>query len=238
VHHELDSNETRTRCCHNTKSLISEDRQWGGTDILAHGLVAHFAVGSGGDKTGLGCWTWSRFLGKNGMHLQCVSFYQPTPNKVGPSSVWSQHRAYFQLRDDDRDPCLAFYEDLHGEVLTWLAAGDQIIIGGDLNSHVLKPTVSLFFSQLGLHNLIFQRHSPIGATTTLARNEQHKILDSFWGMATSRWPGVGTVIPRRFPLQAILLCGWISRIPAPLATTPRLPTLSKPVDSAWTAPKL
>jgi len=35
VRHELDSNEARTRCCHNTKSLISEDRQWGGTGILA-----------------------------------------------------------------------------------------------------------------------------------------------------------------------------------------------------------
>ena len=31
VRHELDSNETQTPCCHNTKSLISEDRQWGGT---------------------------------------------------------------------------------------------------------------------------------------------------------------------------------------------------------------
>jgi len=69
MRHELDSNETRTRCCRNTKSLISKDRQWGGTGILAHGLVAHFAVGSGGDKTGLGRWTWSRFFGKNGMHL-------------------------------------------------------------------------------------------------------------------------------------------------------------------------
>jgi len=57
VRHELDSNETQTRYCHNTKSLISKDWQWGGMGILANGLVAPFAVGSAGDRTGLGCWT-------------------------------------------------------------------------------------------------------------------------------------------------------------------------------------
>jgi len=101
---------------------------------------------------------------------------------------------------DDRDPCLAFYEDLRGEVLTWLAAGDQIIIGGDLNAHVLKPTVSLFFSQLGLHNLIFERHSPIGAPTTSAQNEQRKILDSFWGTANILVARCGYCHPKAFPL--------------------------------------
>jgi len=113
-----------------------------------------------------------------------------------PPTRW----VHFQLRDDDRDPCLAFYEHLRGEVLTWLAAGDQIIIGGDLNAHVLKPTVSLFFSQLGLHNLIFERHSPIGAPTTSARNEQRKILDSFWDTANISVARCGYCHPKAFPL--------------------------------------
>ena len=59
VEYELDSTETRTRCSHNSRSNISEWRQWGGTGMLAHGLISHFAAGSGGDKTGLGRWTWS-----------------------------------------------------------------------------------------------------------------------------------------------------------------------------------
>ena len=181
-------------------SFISKDQQRCGTGIFAHGLVVHFAVGSGGDKTGLGRWTWSQFSGKNGVHLRCVSFYRPTSNKVVPSAVWSQHRAYFQLRGDDRDPCLAFYEDLRGEVQAWLAAGDQIVIGGDLNDHVLKPTISLFFSQLGLHNLIFEHHSPIGAPTTLSQNKQRKILDSFWGTANISVTRCGCCHPKTFPL--------------------------------------
>jgi len=74
------------------------------------------------------------------------------------------------------------------------------MIGGDLNADVLKPIISLFFSPLGLHNLIFERHSPIGAPTTSAQNEQHKILDSFWGTANTLVARCGCCHPKAFPI--------------------------------------
>ena len=197
---ELDPTQTKTRCCHNTKAAIAEPRQWGGTGMLAHGLVSHFAAGSGADKSGLGRWTWSRFSGKNGTYLRCVSFYRPCKNRIGSASVWSQHKAHFQLQNDDRDPCLAFYADFHKEIQEWIQAGDQLFLGGDINDHAVRPVVAAFFTQLGLHNLIFERHSQVGAPTTSFRNEQGKILDSFWGTANISVTQCGYCHPKEFLL--------------------------------------
>ena len=171
------------------------------------------------------------------MCLRCVSFYRPTPNKGGPSSVWSQHKSYFQLRGDDRDPCLAFYEDLRGEMQAWLAEGDQIVIGGDLNDHALKPTVSLFFAQLGLHNLIFQRHDPLGAPTTSSRNEQNKILDSFWGTANISVARCGYCHPKAFQLGGHSVVWMDLTYSCALGHYPPPPTPFRPAAFAWIAPK-
>jgi len=95
---------------------------------------------------------------------------------------------------------LAFYEDLHKEIREWLQARDQLILGGDINDHALRPIVATFFTQLGLHNLIFERHSSERTPTTSFRNHNGKILDSFWGTANIVVTQCGYCHPKEFPL--------------------------------------
>jgi len=107
-----------------------------------------------------GRWTWARCRSKCGMALRCVSVYRPVPNSTGASSVWNQHKRYLLSQNDDRDPQVAFWEDLRKEAQEWLREGDQLINGGDVNDEVCDPAVETFFSDLGMHNLIFEHHSP------------------------------------------------------------------------------
>ena len=156
VKRELNTSCVRTRCFHNIHDRTGTRRQWGGTGVLAHGTMAHLAMGTGCDKAKLGRWTWARYRGKRGAVLRCVSIYRPVPNHDGPSSVWSQQKNYFESQNDDRDPQDAFWEDLRAEAQEWLAEGDQLIIGGDVNDEIRDPQVETFFSDLGMHNLIFE----------------------------------------------------------------------------------
>ena len=175
---------TRTRCFHNIHDKTGNRHQWGGTGILTHGPMAHQAMGSGGDKSQLGRWTWARYRGKNGMILRCVSIYRPVPNDSGDASVWSQHKRHFLNKNDDRDPRDAFWQDLQKEMEEWLRDGDQLLIGGDVNDEVRQSSVANFFSNLGLHNLIFEHHDPSNAPTTYRRNTKNKVMDSLWGTAS------------------------------------------------------
>ena len=183
VNHALNPHCTRTRCFHNTRDLTGTRRQWGGTGILTHGPMAHLAMGTGCDKAKLGRWTWARYRGKNGMVLRCVSIYRPVSNSSGASSVWSQHKRYLLSQNDDRDPQVAFWEDLRSEAEEWLRDGDQLIIGGDVNDEIRDPMVESFFDSLGLHNLIFEQHSPEQAPTTYFRNTKGRVMDGLWGTA-------------------------------------------------------
>ena len=128
--------------------------------------MSHLAMGTGCDKAKLGRWTWARYHGKNGMMLCCVSMYHPVPNWMGDVSVWSQHKRYFLNKNDDQDPQVAFWQDLHKEMEEWLQLGDQIIVGGDVNDKIHDPEVSTFFSNLSMHNLIFEHHDPSDAPMT------------------------------------------------------------------------
>ena len=76
---------------------------------------------------------------------------------------------------------MAFWEDLCKESQEWLRDGDQLIIGGDVNDEVRDPAVETFFSELGMHNLIFEHHSLDGAPTTYFRNTKDRVMDGLWG---------------------------------------------------------
>jgi len=152
-------------------------------------------MGTGCDKAKLGRWTWARYRGKNGMVLRCVSVYRPVPNSTGASSVWNQHKRYLLSQNDDRDPQVAFWEDLRKEAQEWLREGDQLIIGGDINDEVRDPAVETFFSDLGMHNLIYEHHSPEWAeamrTKRLSRSEAWCCVQSTI-MKTLEYPLVAT----------------------------------------------
>jgi hypothetical protein len=45
--------ETKSCCRHNTHDMTGTTRQWGGTGLMCKGKTRHYAMGAGGDKTGL-----------------------------------------------------------------------------------------------------------------------------------------------------------------------------------------
>ena len=115
---------TKTRCSHNIHDTTGTRVQAGGTGVLAHDKISHFAMGSGSDNAKLGRWTWSRFRGKHGMVLRVVSVYRPCESSGGERTAWSQHKTYLNDNNDDRNPRDAFMEDLKTEVQAWIQGGD------------------------------------------------------------------------------------------------------------------
>ena len=133
------------------------------------------------------------------MVLRCVSVYRPVLDKANSGSVWNQHKRYLESQNDDRDPQAAFWLDLRSEIEEWLLSGDQLIIGGDVNDEVRSPFVDSFFSDLGLHNLIFEHHDPSNAPTTYFRNKKNKVMDGLWGTANISAVRCGYLEPHELP---------------------------------------
>jgi hypothetical protein len=85
--------------------------QYGGTALFSLNKASHRVITKGQDKSGLGRWSWTRYRGKDNYTSRIISAYRPNDSK-GPLTVYSQHKLFFQNRDDDRCPRQAFLEDL------------------------------------------------------------------------------------------------------------------------------
>ena len=130
---------------HNRCSIQVSPLQAGGIGILLYGQMAHIGAGAKSDNAKLGQWTWTCHQGKQGTHLWCVSLYRPCPRNAGVSTVAAQHQQYLQTIINDREPCTAFLEDFEVKLGEWLAMGDHVIVGGNLNQNVLDPEVCAIF---------------------------------------------------------------------------------------------
>jgi len=184
VQEHLGHYQVRTKCSHNTHDVTGARKrsQAGGTAVLTIGKMAFHACGADSDLSGLGRWTWARYRGTNGVHFRAVSIYRPTLNPTGCLSVWSQHKAYFQSINDDRDPRDAFMQDLEKEAKTWLELGDHIIIGGDVNDDIFGDDIKkLFRDELHMKDLIYSCHPQSEAPATYVRNGNRKTIDGLWG---------------------------------------------------------
>jgi hypothetical protein len=178
----VDQHHAKTICTWNKHHHIKTVTQFGGTAIVSLGSTTFYCIGSGSDPTNLGRWCWSRYQGSHNTHLRFVSFYRPNNNTNSSAqlSVLAQHRQYFQSKNVDRDPYSAFLEDLRDEVLKWKHLGDSLVLCGDINADVLSPEIVSFFSQLGLHNLIFSKHNSASAPSTMERNRSGIGIDGIW----------------------------------------------------------
>ena len=52
--------------------------------------------------------------------------------------------------------------DLHDQKFQWKCEGNQIILMGDLNEHILSKKNITFFYYLGMRELIIERHGKKG----------------------------------------------------------------------------
>jgi len=175
----INPSKAKTIVAWNKTDLSNSVAQYGGTAILALTKTSHYAAGSGSDPTNLGRWCWTRYRGSRDVYFRIVSFYRPCDGP-GNLTVAAQHLRYFREQNDDRDPRTAFLEDFHAELLSWIAAGDLLVVCGDINDDILNDTIKEFFGNLGLRHLIFSKHNPTTSPPTFIRTQSKRMVDGIW----------------------------------------------------------
>ena len=145
------------------KSLSKQ--QAGGVCQWSINKGAHRVMEVGQDTRGLGRWAWTRYRGRNGVSLRVVTVYRPVLNKTGVLSVWNQQKSYFESVREDRCPREIFVQDLAAEATKWLATGDQLVIGGDINEDVRTCGLSTRLHDIGMVEIVTQSHGSEGPAT-------------------------------------------------------------------------
>ena len=82
--------------------------------------------------------------------MRVVAAYRPNPPGEGNSTVWWQHRTWLPEQGDEREPRLAFLEDLCSALQTWLQEGEHIVMGMDANDDLRDGEVTRTLERLGL----------------------------------------------------------------------------------------
>ena len=90
-----------------------------------------------------------------------MCIYMPNDNTNGTISVPAQHQRFIQDNNDDCNPREAFREDLAKELEEWINAGDQILIGGDVNTEVTHSSIQDIFTEHHMRNAIYKLHDTI-----------------------------------------------------------------------------
>ena len=85
--------------------------------------------------------SWLLIEGKQHYRTRLISVYRPCHSETNLSGVYLQHRRYFGLQGQDREPREALLEDLYCQIEQWKTDGDQIVVGGDFNEDVRSSSV-------------------------------------------------------------------------------------------------
>jgi hypothetical protein len=131
--------------------------QAGGTAIFSINQAADRVMGAGKDAE-LGCWSWTRYRGKQGIAVRIYTVYTPTKNKKDLGSTYNQHLDYFHEQGLERDPRKAIIDDLCKEIETAMKEGDQIAVILDANEDVRQGYAQEQFNRLGLSEAVIDRH--------------------------------------------------------------------------------
>eukprot|EP00957_Ditylum_brightwellii_P119553 9122014-Ditylum_brightwellii.AAC.1 len=70
-------------------------------------------------------------------------------------------------------------QDIKEQVQQWMDKGDQVFLMGDFNEFILKNSMVTFFANLGMRELITQRHGQHGPATSQA-NTSRQAIDGIW----------------------------------------------------------
>jgi hypothetical protein len=94
-----------------------------------------------------------------------VTVYRPLLNRTGVLSVWNQQKSYFKTIKEDRCPREMFVQDLAVETAKWLEAGDQLVIGGNINKDVRKCGLTGKLNDMGMIEILTTIHGTEGPST-------------------------------------------------------------------------
>jgi hypothetical protein len=163
---------------HNCVIPPVDRRQWRGTALFTLNKASHRVISKGKDDTKLGRWCWTRFRGKNNNTLRIFLAYGPNL-PTGPLLVHSQHRSVFLAQKDNRDPRVAFPQDLSSAIKEAKAEGDQIILLMDGNMDMRNSALSCILNSLQMTEVILRRHGNDGPST-FHRNNTNTPIDGIW----------------------------------------------------------
>mgnify|MGYP003529804912 CR=1 FL=1 len=195
--------------------------QPGGVSLWSIGVGIHQTQSTGQDPSGLGRWAWTRYRGRQGIHLRVVTAYRPVLNTSGALSVWNQQKAHFEAKDDDRCPRAIFTEDMPKEIRNWKEEGDQIVIGIDANEDVHTGKLAKAFRDKGLIELCTESNGQNGLTTY---NRGQRPIDGIFVTSTLMASRCG-YLPFEFDHCAL----WID-IPMSAALGHKVAEIKRPAD--------
>ena len=93
---------------------------------------------------------------------------------------------------------MAFREDLAEELAEWIAEGDQIIVGGDVNESVFHSSITDIFDAHNMRNVIFDMHPSLNPKRTCAASEEHRVVDGIWATPGIQVTRCGYLEPKDF----------------------------------------
>ena len=62
----------------------------------------------------------------------------------------------------------------------WHDEGDQLIVGGDVNEHVLHHSIVNLFKHFNMDHLIYKMHGTDHTPKTYSRSPDGRVLDGLW----------------------------------------------------------
>ena len=189
---------------HQKRSAATTAFQWGGCIATVFNQVSHRAKEGGRDSTGLGRWSYVRLQGKKlkaqggndslgsmsevneatrrpiSRDLVVVSAYRPSREGTGESTVWAQHRLYFNSINRKVDPRKAFVDDICKQIQQWRDEGCEVLLGIDANEDISvnsPDSIRQRFRECGLDEAILKRYPP---TATHQRNQSNVAIDGIF----------------------------------------------------------
>eukprot|EP00957_Ditylum_brightwellii_P166981 12711920-Ditylum_brightwellii.AAC.1 len=145
-------------------------------------MVGHIAPkGKGKGSTGLGRYSWMAFRGKDNITFRVVTFYKPC-SPSGPGLVYTQHTNHFDSIGRDGYPRAELLKGLKEEIKKWGETGDQIVMMGDINKYIHLDSITKWAEEIGMRELITDKHGRDGPATTQGKGGQ-RAIDGIWGTA-------------------------------------------------------
>ena len=100
---------------HSLEPMIFILSQPGGVVSVIVDRTTYKVDGSGKDFTGLGRYAWTKFKGRNGMHLRVIIVYRPCKT-AGSETAYAQHVRFLMKVKDERDQQEVLLDDLETEI--------------------------------------------------------------------------------------------------------------------------
>lgn len=112
--------------------------------------------------------------------MRFVSAYRPVRNRQDSGSTWNQHSRYLRSTHRLDDPIECFDKDLCEQLEQWLALGDHLILGMDMNEETRTSTLNSSLQRIGLQNRVLTEHPNLVPPSTFQHNTNSQPIDAIW----------------------------------------------------------